>query len=75
MSAKSQSCGVKSTLVTELTQILQAVERGEENSSERLLPLVYDELRWLAADNWGASTISAPVSIGVTNGNGISHRH
>src|SRR5437667_11703788 len=35
--------------MAELTQILQAVERGEENSSERLLPLVYDELRRLAA--------------------------
>jgi len=34
--------------MAELTQILQAVERGEENSSERLLPLVYDELRRLA---------------------------
>src|SRR6266511_5311558 len=33
----------------ELTHILQAVERGEENSSERLLPLVYNELRRLAA--------------------------
>jgi hypothetical protein len=32
----------------DLTQILQAVERGE-NSAERLLPLVYDELRRLAA--------------------------
>ena len=35
--------------MTDLTQILQAVERGDENSSERLLPLVYDELRRLAA--------------------------
>ena len=35
--------------MAELTRILQAVERGEENSSERLLPLVYDELRRLAA--------------------------
>jgi RNA polymerase sigma factor (TIGR02999 family) len=37
------------TFMSELTQILQAVERGEENSSQRLLPLVYDELRRLAA--------------------------
>jgi len=35
--------------MAELTQILQAVERGEEKSSERLLPLVYEELRRLAA--------------------------
>jgi RNA polymerase sigma factor (TIGR02999 family) len=32
----------------DITQILQAVERGE-NSAERLLPLVYEELRKLAA--------------------------
>jgi RNA polymerase sigma factor (TIGR02999 family) len=36
-------------LMTDMTQILQAVARGEENSSRRLLPLVYDELRRLAA--------------------------
>ena len=35
--------------MADLTQILQAVEKGEETSSERLLPLVYDELRRLAA--------------------------
>jgi len=35
--------------MADLTQILQAIERGEENSSQRLLPLVYDELRRLAA--------------------------
>src|SRR5216110_891525 len=35
--------------MADLTQILRAVERGEENSSERLLPLVYEELRRLAA--------------------------
>jgi RNA polymerase sigma factor (TIGR02999 family) len=35
--------------MAELTQILQAVERGEENSTEQLLSLVYDELRRIAA--------------------------
>ena len=35
--------------MADLTQILQAVKRGDENSSQRLLPLVYDELRRLAA--------------------------
>ena len=33
--------------MADLTQILQAVKRGDENSSQRLLPLVYDELRRL----------------------------
>jgi RNA polymerase sigma factor (TIGR02999 family) len=32
-----------------LTQILSAIERGEPHASEQLLPLVYDELRKLAA--------------------------
>src|SRR6185436_13458393 len=34
--------------MSDLTQVLQAVEQGE-NSAERLLPLVYGELRRLAA--------------------------
>lgn len=34
--------------MSDVTQILQAIERGE-NSAERLLPLVYEELRKLAA--------------------------
>lgn len=33
----------------EVTQILAAIERGEGHSSEELLPLVYEELRRLAA--------------------------
>jgi len=33
----------------EITVILQRIERGEESSAHRLLPLVYDELRKLAA--------------------------
>ncbi|PYI88989.1 MAG: RNA polymerase subunit sigma-24 [Verrucomicrobia bacterium] len=35
--------------MSDVTHILQAVERGEENSATRLLPLVYEELRKLAA--------------------------
>jgi RNA polymerase sigma factor (TIGR02999 family) len=33
----------------EVTSILSAIERGEPQAAERLLPLVYDELRKLAA--------------------------
>src|SRR5688572_30030242 len=33
----------------EVTLILQRIERGEEQAAERLLPLVYDQLRHLAA--------------------------
>jgi RNA polymerase sigma factor (TIGR02999 family) len=35
--------------MSDITQVLQAVGRGESRASEALLPLVYDELRRLAA--------------------------
>jgi RNA polymerase sigma factor (TIGR02999 family) len=36
-------------IMSQVTLILQAIERGEKHSSEELIPLVYDELRRLAA--------------------------
>ena len=35
--------------VTDITKILNQVEAGDAQSTDRLLPLVYDELRKLAA--------------------------
>jgi RNA polymerase sigma factor (TIGR02999 family) len=35
--------------VSEVTRILSAIERGDPRAAEQLLPLVYDELRRLAA--------------------------
>jgi RNA polymerase sigma factor (TIGR02999 family) len=35
--------------MNELTQILSAIERGDPTAADQLLPLVYDELRRLAA--------------------------
>jgi RNA polymerase sigma factor (TIGR02999 family) len=35
--------------MSEITQVLQAIRRGDGRASEELLPLVYDELRQLAA--------------------------
>jgi RNA polymerase sigma factor (TIGR02999 family) len=35
--------------MSDVTQLLNAVERGDPQAAERLLPLVYDELRRLAA--------------------------
>ncbi len=35
--------------MSELTGLLEAVDRGEPQAADRLLPLVYDELRRLAA--------------------------
>jgi RNA polymerase sigma factor (TIGR02999 family) len=35
--------------MNDMTEILSAIERGDERAADRLLPLVYDELRKLAA--------------------------
>src|SRR5437762_10558387 len=35
--------------MTDVTQILNAIEQGDPHAAEQLLPLVYDELRQLAA--------------------------
>src|SRR3954449_231403 len=35
--------------MNEVTQILSAIEQGDAHAAEQLLPLVYDELRRLAA--------------------------
>src|SRR5215831_16220909 len=35
--------------MTDVTRILSAIEQGNPNAAEKLLPLVYDELRKLAA--------------------------
>ena len=35
--------------MSDVTLILQAIENGDGQASERLLPIVYDELRKLAA--------------------------
>jgi RNA polymerase sigma factor (TIGR02999 family) len=37
--------------MSEVTQILSAIDQGDPQAAERLLPLVYDELRRLAAAN------------------------
>jgi hypothetical protein len=38
-----------SPFVSEVTQILERVEHGDPNAADQLLPLVYEELRKLAA--------------------------
>jgi hypothetical protein len=35
--------------MTEVTRILSAIEQGDPRAADQLLPLVYDELRRLAA--------------------------
>jgi hypothetical protein len=36
--------------MSEVTRILSAIEQGDRGAAEQLLPLVYDELRRLAAE-------------------------
>ena len=36
-------------LMTDVTQILNAIEQGDRQAADKLLPLVYGELRLLAA--------------------------
>src|SRR5438270_1538493 len=36
--------------MSEVTRILSAIEQGEQHAAEQLLPLVYNELRRLAAE-------------------------
>lgn len=36
--------------MTDVTQILNAIEQGDRRAAEQLLPLVYDGLRRLAAE-------------------------
>lgn len=45
---------VEPTRMSELTQILEAVQQGDSKAAEELLPLVYEELRRLAAHKMAA---------------------
>jgi RNA polymerase sigma factor (TIGR02999 family) len=40
---------LKAALMSDVTRILSAIEQGDPSAAEQLLPLVYDELRKLAA--------------------------
>ena len=42
--------------MTDVTRILSAIEQGDPSAAERLLPLVYDELRKLAQDRMAAES-------------------
>ena len=42
--------------MTDVTRILNAIEQGDAQATEKLLPLVYDELRLLAAKKMSQET-------------------
>jgi RNA polymerase sigma factor (TIGR02999 family) len=49
---RARAAGIREPLVppmSEVTRILSAIEQGDPNAASQLLPLVYDELRQLAA--------------------------
>src|SRR5436190_12415632 len=55
---QSISCSRLGKAMTDVTQLLQALDQGDARAAEQLLPLVYDELRrlattWLAAEPAG----------------------
>jgi len=43
-----QRCAYRLNIVSEVTRLLDAIDRGETEAPEELLPLVYEELRRLA---------------------------
>ena len=47
---------LKATPMSDVTRILSAIEQGDGQAAERLLPLVYDELRKLAAQKMAQET-------------------
>jgi RNA polymerase sigma factor (TIGR02999 family) len=47
--ARQQSGGYPFDLMSDVTHIFYAIEHGDPHAAEQLLPLVYDELRKLAA--------------------------
>jgi RNA polymerase sigma factor (TIGR02999 family) len=48
-----QSLSIIRCPMTDVTRVLSSMERGDPAAAEQLLPLVYDELRKLAARNLG----------------------
>src|SRR5881394_858058 len=50
-------CGrLSSVTMTEVTRILSDIEQGDPSAADQLLPLVYDELRQLAAQRLAQET-------------------
>ena len=56
--------------MADVTQILDAIEQGEPHAAEQLLPLVYEELRRLAAQSLRCSSGAAIAPQCYSTGNG-----
>jgi hypothetical protein len=48
--------------MSETTRILSAIEQGDPHAAEQLLPLVYEELRKLAAQKLARGLRSTPTT-------------
>jgi DNA-directed RNA polymerase specialized sigma24 family protein len=63
----------------QVTQILEAVSAGDEHAAERLLPLVYEELRRLAAAKMAqqapGQTLQATDLVHEVHSSAWSRRH
>ena len=56
ISDRTVGLGAGSPAMNDVTRILSAIEHGDPEAAEQLLPLVYDELRRLAAQRLAART-------------------
>src|SRR4051812_45171568 len=61
LAGRSSRRGLSSAPMSEVTRVLSAIERGDPHAAGQLLPLVYDELRRLAAGE-RTETFSGPAS-------------
>ena len=49
--------------MSDVTSILDRLQRGESKAAEELLPLVYDELRKLAGIEWPVRNLAIPFNL------------
>ena len=65
--------------MSDVTRVLSQIEDGDANAAERLLPLVYDELRKLAAQKMAQEAPSVfqqePISASETSSSDQVIRH
>jgi DNA-binding GntR family transcriptional regulator len=53
--------------MNEVTRVLSAIERGDPQAADQLLPLVYEELRKLAAQKLAQEKPGQTLQAGVTD--------
>ena len=61
-------------LMVEITRILEAIDEGDAHAAEELLPLVYDELRRLAAQKLSHEKPGQTLQAGRNSGIGADSK-